>query len=273
MGMKDPDRASWKKYAPLILAAIVILVPLAAPSRYFLRTLVNIFFFASLGCAWNIIGGYAGQLSLGHAAFVALGAYPTALFLLNWNIPPWIGFIPGVVLALIVAYLLGRLVFQLRGPYLALATLAFAEIVRILLLHFREQTGGSLGVTIPFRGTSVWKLQFASEQPYYYICLGLLGFCLYVTQRIHHSRMGYYLQAIKENQAGVLGMRSLLTTTMPAMAKTITALKEAGLRGEVRVIVGGAPLTQQFADSIGADGFAPSAGEAVEVVKGLLGLA
>jgi len=200
MGMKDPDRASSKKYAPLILAAIVILVPLAAPSRYFLRTLVNIFFFAALGCAWNIIGGYAGQLSLGHAAFVALGAYPTALFLLNWNIPPWIGFIPGVVLALIVAYLLGRLVFQLRGPYLALATLAFAEIVRILLLHFREQTGGSLGVTIPFRGTSVWKLQFASEQPYYYICLGLLGFCLYVTQRIHHSRMGYYLQAIKENQ-------------------------------------------------------------------------
>ena len=174
--------------------------PLLFPSRYFQRTLVNIFFFAALGCAWNIIGGYAGQLSLGHAAFVAMGAYPTALLLLYYNVPPWIGFIPGIVIAVVVAFLLGHLVFGLRGPYLALSTLAFGEIVRILLLHFRDQTGGSLGVTIPFKGTNLWKLQFASEQPYYYISLALLGVCLYVTYRVHGSRMGYYLQAIKENQ-------------------------------------------------------------------------
>jgi branched-chain amino acid transport system permease protein len=99
-----------------------------------------------------------------------------------------------------MAFLLGHMVFGLRGPYLALSTLAFGEIVRILLLHFRDQTGGSLGVTIPFKGTDAWKLQFASEQPYYFICLALLGLCLYVTYKVHGSRMGYYLQAIKENQ-------------------------------------------------------------------------
>lgn len=199
MGTKDGSRPFWRRYAPLILTALILLLPLIMPSRYLLRTLINVFFYAALGCAWNIIGGYAGQLSLGHAAFLAMGSYPTAL-LLNRNVPPWVGVIPGLLLALMVAYLLGHLVFRLRGPYLALSTLAFAEIVRILLLHFRDQTGGSLGVTIPFRGTNLWKLQFASEQPYYYMCLGLLAFCLYATYRIHTSRMGYYLQAIRENQ-------------------------------------------------------------------------
>jgi branched-chain amino acid transport system permease protein len=200
MSTPPQENSGWTRYAPWILLAVVLIFPFILPSRYLLRTMVNIFFFAALGCAWNIIGGYAGQLSLGHAAFMAMGAYPTALLLLGYNVPPWLGFIPGVVVAVIMAFLLGHLVFGLRGPYLALSTLAFGEIVRILLLHFRDQTGGSLGVTIPFKGTDTWKLQFATEQPYYYICLALLGLCLYVTYRVHGSRMGYYLQAIKENQ-------------------------------------------------------------------------
>ena len=200
MSTSPEEQPSWTRYTPWVLLAIVLVFPFIFPSRYLLRTLVNIFFFAALGCSWNIIGGYAGQLSLGHSAFVAMGAYPTALLLLYYNVPPWVGFIPGMVIAAGVAFLLGHLVFGLRGPYLALSTLAFGEIVRILLLHFRDQTGGSLGVTIPFKGTDLWKLQFASEQPYYYICLALLGVCLYITYRVHGSRMGYYLQAIKENQ-------------------------------------------------------------------------
>ena len=200
MDAEASKSSSGTRYYPVILLVIILLLPLFIPSRYILRTLVNIFFFAALGCAWNIIGGYAGQLSLAHASFMAIGAYPTALLLLHLNVPPWIGFIPGIFLAVGVAYLLGHLVFGLRGPYFALSTLAFGEILRILLLHFRDQTGGSLGVTIPFKGTNIWNLQFATEPPYYYICLALLGLCLYVTARVHNSRMGYYLQAIKENQ-------------------------------------------------------------------------
>jgi branched-chain amino acid transport system permease protein len=226
MDADHSEKSHWTRYALLILLAVILLFPYFMPSRYILRTLINIFFFAALGCAWNIIGGYAGQLSLAHASFMAMGAYPTALLLLYLNVPPWIGFIPGIFIAVGVAYLLGRLVFGLRGPYFALSTLAFGEIVRILLLHFRDQTGGSLGLTIPFRGTNVWNLQFATEPPYYYICLGLLGLCLYVTARVHDSRMGYYLQAVKENQDAAENLGIDLSSTK-GKALMISALLTA----------------------------------------------
>ena len=186
--------------ALLFLVVAVMTLPLLLSQRYLLRVLINIFFFAALGSAWNIIGGYAGQLSLGHAAFVAFGAYTTGLLMLHYNVPPWAGVLPGVILTAVVAYFLGKLVLRLRGPYLALSTLAFGEIVRILLLHFKEVTGGPLGVTIPFTGRNVWRLQFATEHMNYGISFGLLVLCIFVSWRIYNSRMGYYLQAIKENQ-------------------------------------------------------------------------
>ena len=96
MPANHSKNSHWTRVSPLILLVIILLLPQIIPSRYIFRTLVNIFFFAALGCAWNIIGGYAGQLSLGHAGFMAIGAYPTALLLLHLNVPPWIGFIPGV---------------------------------------------------------------------------------------------------------------------------------------------------------------------------------
>jgi branched-chain amino acid transport system permease protein len=204
-------------------------MPLFLSQRYLLRVLINIFFLAALGSAWNIIGGYAGQLSLGHAAFVALGAYPTGL-LLHYNVPPWAGVVPGIFLAGGVAYLLGKLVFRLRGPYLALSTLAFGEIVRILLLHFKTVTGGPLGVTIPFTGTNVWRLQFATEHVNYCISLGLLGLCIFVASRIHNSRMGYYLQAIKENQDAAENLGIPLARTKN-LALVISAALTATLGG------------------------------------------
>jgi branched-chain amino acid transport system permease protein len=184
----------------VVIAVILLALPLFLSQRYLLRLMIEIMLFAALGASWNIIGGYAGQLSLGHSAFVAMGAYTTGLLMLNFNVPPWAGLLPGVVLAAVVAYFLGMLVLRLRGPYLALSTLAFGEIVRILLLHFKDVTGGPLGISIPFKGTNLWRLQFATEHVNYCICLGLLFFCIYITHRIHNSRMGYYLQAIRENQ-------------------------------------------------------------------------
>jgi ABC-type branched-subunit amino acid transport system permease subunit len=196
--VNKPDRSI---HPLLILAAAALLVlPLVLGQRYLLRVMINIFFFAALGSAWNIIGGFAGQLSLGHAAFVAMGAYPTALLLKNFNVAPWLGVLPGIVLAMVVASGIGKAVLKLRGPYLALSTLAFGEIVRILLLHFKDLTQGSLGVSIPFKGNNWWTLQFATEHVNYVICLGLLVLIVYIANRIHNSRMGYYLQAIKEDQ-------------------------------------------------------------------------
>lgn len=225
------NKLNWKSTAPLILIAIAMFaLPLFLSQRYLLRILINIFFLAALGSAWNIIGGYAGQLSLGHAAFVALGAYPTGLLLLHYNVPPWAGVVPGVILAAGVAYCLGKLVFRLRGPYLALSTLAFGEIVRILLLHFKNLSGGPLGVTIPFTGTNVWRLQFATEHVNYCISLGLLALCIFVAWRIHNSRMGYYLQAIKENQAAAESLGIPLARTKN-LALVISAALTAALGG------------------------------------------
>jgi len=195
------EKPNWARTAPLLMLALAVFaLPLLMSQRYLFRVLINIFFLAALGCSWNIIGGYAGQLSLGHAAFVAFGAYTTGLLMLHYNVPPWAGVVPGIILAALVAYFLGKLVLRLRGPYLALSTLAFGEIVRILLLHFKEVTGGPLGVTIPFTGRNLWRLQFATEHVNYCISFGLLVLALLVSSRIHNSRMGYYLQAIKGNQ-------------------------------------------------------------------------
>ena len=230
--MTDRDnRVNWAGTVSLIIiAAAVLAMPLLLSHRYLFRVLINIFFFAALGSAWNIIGGYAGQLSLGHAAFVALGAYTTGLLMFHYNVPPWAGVLPGIILAAVVAYLLGKLVLGLRGPYLALATMAFGEIVRILLLHFKEVTGGPLGVTIPFKGTNIWRLQFATEHMNYCISLGLLFLCIFVASRIHNSRMGYYLQAIKEDQdaAETLGIPLARTKNL---ALVISAMLTAAMGG------------------------------------------
>ncbi len=214
----------------LFVVVAVMTLPLLLSQRYLFRVLINIFFFAALGSAWNIIGGYAGQLSLGHAAFVAFGAYTTGLLMLHYNAPPWAGVLPGVILTAVVAYFLGKLVLRLRGPYFALSTLAFGEIVRILLLHFKEVTGGPLGVTIPFTGRNAWRLQFATEHMNYCISFVLLALCVFVSRRIYNSRMGYYLQAIKENQDAAENLGIPLASTKN-LALVISAILTSILGG------------------------------------------
>lgn len=231
MPAQRDSKFNWAWTVPLFLLAVAVLtLPLLMSQRYLLRVLINIFFFAALGSAWNIIGGYAGQLSLGHAAFVAFGAYTTGLLLFHYNVPPWAGVFPGAIVAAVVAYFLGKLVLRLRGPYLALSTLAFGEIVRILLLHFTEVTGGPLGVTIPFTGRNVWRLQFATEHVNYCISFGLLVLCIFVSSRIHNSRMGYYLQAIKENQEAAESLGIPLARTKN-LALVISAILTSALGG------------------------------------------
>jgi len=226
-----PITVYWKRKMPLLIISAALLVsPLFLSERYLIRLLINIMLFGALGTAWNIIGGYAGQLSLGHSAFVSLGAYTTGLLMLHFNLPPWLGVIPGILAAAVVGFFLGKLVLRLRGPYLALSTLAFGEIVRILLLHFKDLTGGPLGVSIPFKGNNLWLVQFQTEHVNYCICMGLLALCILVAYRIHNSRMGYYLQAIRENQDAAQHLGIPLTRTKN-LALVISAALTAALGG------------------------------------------
>lgn len=185
---------------PALLIVAALIFPLGDQDEYVMRLATNVFYFGALGCAWNLIGGFGGQLSLAHAALFALGCYPTGLFLMNWGVTPLVGGLVGIAAAVLGALMIGYPTFRLRGPYFALGTLAFNEITRILLLYFKDYTRGPLGLIIPFKGQNPVNLQFAGPEPYYYIAFGILMLSVYAGHRVATSKTGYYLMAIRGDQ-------------------------------------------------------------------------
>lgn len=200
-----------KGYVPLTFLIILLILPLFLPT-YFLHIMITMFFFAFVSEAWNIIGGYAGQLSLGNAAFFGLGAYGAVLLTHYYNIPPWIGgILIGGAAAIVLSLITGLACFRLRGPYFAISTLAIGEVMRLVFLNQRKITFGAEGITIPYKGNSLLYLQFLSKAPYYYIALALMLLGMYITWRIGKSRVGHYLVAINQNQdaAEAVGVNSV----------------------------------------------------------------
>jgi branched-chain amino acid transport system permease protein len=180
-----------------------VLVLLALPavlSSYLVTIFITIFFYGYLGQAWNIVGGYAGQLSAGHAAFVGIGAYTSAMLSLQLGLTPWVGMFVGGVLAAVLGALIGYLGFRfgLRGFYFVLLTVAFAEICRILALNI-EAVGGALGLYITFTGDPR-QFQFQDNRAYYYVALGLMLGATGVAGWVERRRFGIYLTAIREDE-------------------------------------------------------------------------
>lgn len=212
--------------AGLVLAALALL-PVWLTDRYFMHLWVTFYLFAALAVAWDLIGGYAGQLSLGHAAFFALGAYTSVLLLQDRGLSPLVGGLLGAALAAAASVGIGYVVFRLRGVFFAMATIAFAEILRSLLLHFQRLTHGDNGLAIPFTGERPLDLMFRSETPFYYIALGLAAVTLCVTAAMRRSRTGYYLRAIRDDQdaAESLGVGSRRVKLVAlALSAGLTAL-------------------------------------------------
>jgi branched-chain amino acid transport system permease protein len=180
--------------------AVLLILP-AFVGSYAITLLIFVFFYAFLGQAWNIVGGYAGQLSAGHAAFVGVGAYTAAMLLLRAGITPWIGMLVGGALAACLGLLIGYLGFRfgLRGFYFVLLTVAFAEICRVVALN-TEALGGALGLYITFTGDPR-QLQFEDNRAYYYVALGLMLAATLVVAWIERHRFGVYLAAIREDEA------------------------------------------------------------------------
>ena len=134
----------------LVGAAITVFTPLVYRGAYFLDIAIMVFLWASLAGAWNIIGGYAGQLSLGHAGFIGLGAYASTLLFLRFSISPWLGMVIGAAAAGVVGLGLSAVCFRLKGPFFCLVTIAFGEVLRILAINIRSLTEGAEGISIPF---------------------------------------------------------------------------------------------------------------------------
>lgn len=178
-----------------LLLACLVPVLVKDPSHQNLAILVLMA--AQLGVAWNILGGYAGQISLGQVAFYGLGAYTSTLLFAKFGINPWLAMLGGGVLAAAISLVIGWSCFRLKGHYFSMATIAVAEIIQIIFTNW-EFAGSAVGLTIPMDQDGWAVFVFASKVPYYYIALGLLLATLLTNYAIEKSFLGYYFRAIKD---------------------------------------------------------------------------
>ena len=184
-----------------VLGIALLSYPIAFTGPYARDLVIKIFLYALLAQAWNLLGGYCGQISLGHAVFFGVGAYTSSLLVARGGLSPWLGMLAGMALAVLVSQAVGFPCFRLRGHYFAIATIAIGEIVQTLVINW-EALGGARGISLPLQPETVWNLQFhRAKWPYYYVALGLFAFVFGVTAVVERSRLGYYLRAIREDPA------------------------------------------------------------------------
>jgi branched-chain amino acid transport system permease protein len=194
-----------------VAATAVALVLPAVLGPYALAIAINVLFFAYLGQAWNLVGGYAGQLSAGHAVFVGVGGYAAAVLAAETGLTPWIGMFVGGALAAALGGVIGYLGFRfgLRGFYFVLLTVAFAEVCRIVVSNW-DRVGGAVGFYITFTGDPR-RLSFQDDRAWYYIALGLLLLATGIAWVVERRRFGIYLTAIREDETAceALGVDTL----------------------------------------------------------------
>jgi branched-chain amino acid transport system permease protein len=208
----------------------VLAVALAAPALlnpYQLAILVLILFYGYLSTGWNILGGYAGQLSVGHSLFFGIGAYTSTVLAVHAGLSPWLGLVAGGLLAAAASQGIGYLTFRygIRGHYFALVTIAVAEVARHVTLNI-PALGGAMGLVVPLRGDAPLQFQFADKRGYYYVILAFVGAVLFVTLRLERAKLGLYLVAVREDEVaaecmGVPTMRAKMTAM--ALSAFLTA--------------------------------------------------
>ncbi len=221
-----PDRGRLLALGVLLAAAIAF--PLVAARPALQNAAILMLMTAQLGVAWNLLGGYAGQVSLGHAAFFGCGAYVSTFLLLRFGLSPWIGMAAGALAAAALSMLVGWPCFRLRGHYFAMATIAVGEIVQAVVTNW-EALGGAVGLYLPvaeagWRGL-VWN---TTKLPYYYVALGLLVLTLTVSAIVVRSHVGYYLRAIKDEPDAARSLGVSLTRYKLVAIALSSALTAAG---------------------------------------------
>jgi branched-chain amino acid transport system permease protein len=185
-------------------AAILALVaaPLVTANPFFQHLMIMVLFWTLLGTSWNLLGGFAGQVSFGHAAFLGVGAYATMLLYLNLGVSPFLGMLAGGVIGAAFALPIGLICFRLRGPYFSLATLAVAEIVRLVALNWEQLTAGPVGLlitTLPPLSLAGASVDWESKLPFYYLAAALVLAATALTWTVSRSRLGAYLTAVRED--------------------------------------------------------------------------
>ena len=230
-----PLTASGFAALPLLIVAAVVaalfVFPWLVASPYLLHLMILLFLSVAMGESWNVIGGYCGQYSVGHAAYFGVGAYAALMLLQYKHIAPWWGVWVAIAAALIISLLIGTICFRLRGPYFVLASIAVAEIIRLVVLNWKQLTNGAEGILLvdipPLMLGGKLVTDWLSKTPFYYLGLILALATLLVNYLVQHSKLGYYLQAIREDQdaARSLGINlSFYKNVALAISSLFTAL-------------------------------------------------
>ncbi|GBD29635.1 Lipopolysaccharide export system ATP-binding protein LptB [bacterium HR32] len=197
-----------RRAAAWLLPAAVVAVPLWVRDSFFLNAMIHVFLFGAAAQAWNLLGGYAGQISFGHAAFFGIGAYATAWLLSHHGLSPWAGLWVGAALAACASLLVGYPTFRLRRHFFALATLALAEIVRISFLNW-EVVGAATGLYLPLGYRNRFEfLMWDAKAPYYWTALTAFALATGVVWVVDRHRAGRYLRAVEQDEdaAEMLGI-------------------------------------------------------------------
>jgi len=219
--------------------AIAIIIPFFLKNEpYYLHIFILVFIFGYLATAWGLVG-QSGQLSFGHAIFVGLGGYTSTILFMDYGITPWIGMFGGVIIATFFGLIIGYPTLRLKGPYFALATLAFSLILQTYVVNTPNlgpiNLRGAMGLLLPLKdgGDAPAVFQFATKTPYYFIALGMMVGIVLLSYFINRTRIGFYLTAIRSDQdaAESLGINAgkyrllafLLSCALTALGGTLWA--------------------------------------------------
>jgi branched-chain amino acid transport system permease protein len=224
-------RQTLQKRFLILVGLLAFALPLVLRSPTYLHIVILLYFYAYITTSWNLVGGFAGVLPLGHAAFIGIGAYTSTILFLQYGISPWLGMIVGSLLATIVGVFIGLPTFKMRGAYFALATIAFAEGIRVMVENIDYlgpfNLNGPRGLQIPPLNTGWANFLFVDKAPYYYIILVMLVAVLALTYFISRSKLGYYLNAGGEEPEAAMALGiNVARAKLAAMAMSsfLTAL-------------------------------------------------
>ena len=213
---KDTLKKNIRLIMLAVLAVVVLLIPLTV-NNYYLGIFIEIILYAYMASCWNILGGFAGQFSLGHALYIGIGAYTSTVLFNTFGLTPWAGMIVGGILATLIGLVVGIPTFKLSGTFYTLASVAVSTIFMLLFQSTRQlgifQIGGATGLQVfHLNGNRFLYLQFANKKIYYYLFLAFLVLILLLCRWIKRSKLGYQLAAIANDQlaAEALGVNSRL---------------------------------------------------------------
>lgn len=218
--------ANLPKGVLLLILILLVILPFVSPSLYFTHVMIIILIWAAVTTAWSYMGRF-GMISLSHGAWMGIAAYTTALLFNFYQLSPWFGMWLGLLAVAIVAGVIGYACFRfgLIGHYFAITTLVVTELVALIIIFFRDFTGGRLGLTVNPLGTAPLYFQFESKVPFYFMALALLLLALYIWRKIDRSKMQKALTAIGEDEvaASSIGINIVRYKTGVAIISAVIA--------------------------------------------------